>query len=59
MPTLAPESLALLVCPECHGALRPSGESIECLACGRMYPVRDGIPVLVAGEAICSRGTPR
>ncbi len=44
-------TLALLVCPVCHGQLRVLPESVGCAGCGRSYPVRDGIPVLIAGEA--------
>jgi SAM-dependent methyltransferase len=38
---------ALLVCPACHGLLRWSERVAECPACALMYPVEDGIPVLV------------
>ena len=39
-----------LVCPVCFGALRFSEVAVECCACGRNYPVEDGIPVLIAVE---------
>ena len=41
-----------VVCPVCHGALAaiPQG-GVCCGGCGRMYPVRDGLPVLIAAEA--------
>ena len=41
-----------VVCPVCHGALVtiPQG-GVGCGGCGRMYPVRDGLPVLIAAEA--------
>lgn len=43
----------LLVCPECHGALeRQAGEEekLVCAACGRDYPVVNGIPRFVPFE---------
>ncbi len=40
-----------LVCPVCFGELRFSESSVECSACGRSYPVVDGIPVLIAERA--------
>ena len=45
--------LALLACPACRGEIEPlPGESgLECLGCGRIYPVRDGIPVMLVDEA--------
>ena len=53
MARVLAEILTLLVCPACHQPLRllDAPESVVCEACGRAYPVRDGIPVLVAAEA--------
>jgi uncharacterized protein YbaR (Trm112 family) len=28
-----------------------AAEAIDCEGCGRVYPIRDGLPVLIAGEA--------
>ena len=43
--------LDVLVCPvpECRKplALAPDEGSLQCTACGRVYPVRDGIPILL------------
>ncbi len=43
----------MLRCPACHGEVRllDGDEGIECTACGRIYPVRDGIPVMLVEEA--------
>jgi uncharacterized protein YbaR (Trm112 family) len=51
--TLDPRLLEILVCPACHGEVRVlEGETgIACTACGRVYPVRDGIPVMLVDEA--------
>lgn len=38
----------LLACPACLGALREEAETLVCMACGRLYPVVDRIPVLIA-----------
>lgn len=47
------ELLAILVCPVSKARLVPSDseEELLCLASGLAYPVRDGIPVLLADEA--------
>ena len=47
-----PELLEILVCPACRGELRePGPEAIDCDRCGRRYPIRDGIPVMLPEEA--------
>ncbi|MFG3260570.1 Trm112 family protein [Streptomyces sp. NPDC048172] len=45
--------LEILACPACHAPLREEGEELICTgdACGLVYPVRDGIPVLLVDEA--------
>ena len=47
------ELLAILVCPVSKARLVPSEAEDEllCAASGLAYPVRDGIPVLLADEA--------
>lgn len=47
-----PDSLlAIIVCPECRGALDASSEELLCPACRLAYPVVDDIPVLLVDEA--------
>ncbi|MCS7172516.1 MAG: Trm112 family protein [Armatimonadetes bacterium] len=46
-----PELLALLVCPVCRTPVRPEGDCLVCTRCGRRYPVREGIPVMLVEEA--------
>jgi uncharacterized protein YbaR (Trm112 family) len=41
-----------LACPACLGDLRAEEARLVCTACGRAYPVVDGIPVLIAERAI-------
>jgi tRNA(Ile2) C34 agmatinyltransferase TiaS len=40
-----------VVCPACWGELRAEGKALVCAACGRKYPVVDGIPVLIVERA--------
>jgi hypothetical protein len=43
----------VLVCPVCNGALQGDDklQVLCCLPCGLAFPVRDGIPVMLPGEA--------
>jgi uncharacterized protein YbaR (Trm112 family) len=41
----------MLVCPADHAALREDGDRLTCSKCGRRYPVRDTIPVLLVEDA--------
>ena len=45
--------LEILVCPACRGAIAAleAGAGLECRECGRIYPIRDGIPVMLIEEA--------
>jgi uncharacterized protein len=47
--------LDILVCPlgDCRKTLTLSADesSLQCTGCGRIYPVRDGIPILLADQA--------
>jgi uncharacterized protein YbaR (Trm112 family) len=52
--TLAPELLQILVCPKCKGDLEyrtTPPESLVCHACRLVYPVDDGIPIMLIDEA--------
>jgi uncharacterized protein len=44
-----PRLLEELACPACHGALHLilPVPRIECVSCKRLYPLIDGIPVLI------------
>lgn len=48
-PTLA----EVLVCPVDKAELSEDGEAerLDCSECGRRYPVRDGIPIMLVEEA--------
>ena len=45
--------LEIIVCPACRAKLelRADGNGLRCVACRRVYPIRDGIPVLIVEEA--------
>ena len=43
-----------LACPACLGTLKLAPEQVVCASCGRIYPVIDGIPVLIVERAIAS-----
>jgi len=47
--------LDILVCPvpECRKALKLAQDesSLHCTGCGRIYPIRDGIPILLIDQA--------
>ena len=43
--------LEILACPACKTEVRLEGERLVCVQCGRRYPIRDGIPVMLIEEA--------
>ncbi|SDS27634.1 hypothetical protein SAMN04488570_1519 [Nocardioides scoriae] len=50
---LDPRLLDVVVCPACRSSLAADEAASElvCAGCGRAYPVRDDIPVLLVDEA--------
>lgn len=60
---LDPQLMEILACP-CpeHAQLRsgtiadPEADALTCTACGRSFPVTDGIPVLLLDEALPGTG---
>lgn len=46
-----PRLLEQIVCLFCRSGLREEAAGLTCVGCGRVYPVRDGIPVMLAEEA--------
>ena len=49
--------LSILACPACKTAIRLDEDRLVCDRCGRRYPIRDGIPVMLIDEA--EQGEPR
>ena len=49
-----PKLLEILICPDCQERVRELDRErgLECTGCGRIYPVRDGIPVMLIEESI-------
>ncbi|MDD5465290.1 MAG: Trm112 family protein [Candidatus Omnitrophica bacterium] len=45
------ELLDILACPVCKADVKLTGNKIVCRKCGKKYPVRDGIPVMLVDEA--------
>lgn len=52
MSLIDPRLAEILVCPADHGELSENVDRAElvCQACGRVYPVRDGIPIMLLDE---------
>jgi LSD1 subclass zinc finger protein len=49
---VSPDLLEILVCPVCRKPLALRGEeSLKCNECKRVYPIRNGIPILLEHEA--------
>ncbi len=53
--SLPQELLDILVCPVDKAKVRQDGARLICDECGRAYPVRDGIPVMLVDEAESTR----
>jgi uncharacterized protein YbaR (Trm112 family) len=45
------ELLKILACPACKADVFLKGKSLVCSECGRAYPVKEGIPVMLVEEA--------
>lgn len=50
------ELLEILACPACKADIKLEGERIVCTKCGRRYPIRDGIPIMLIDEAEMPEG---
>jgi LSD1 subclass zinc finger protein len=49
----SPELLSMLVCPVCRTPveLTADRQGLRCSTCRLIYPIRDGIPVMIKDEA--------
>ncbi|MFH1023821.1 MAG: Trm112 family protein [Planctomycetota bacterium] len=45
------ELLDILACPLCKTEVKMEGDRLVCVSCGRRYPIRDDIPVMLIDEA--------
>ncbi len=53
-PNITSELLEIMICIECAGKLEEVTEpepALRCVECGLHYPVKDGIPWMLAEEA--------
>ena len=48
---LDPQLLEILACPVCKTQVKEEGDRLVCVHCGRRYPIRDGIPIMLVEEA--------
>ncbi|MDP9319935.1 MAG: Trm112 family protein [Chloroflexota bacterium] len=48
---IAAELLEILACPVDHAPVSDETTHLVCSSCGRRYPVRDGIPVMLVDQA--------
>jgi len=53
--TIPQELLDILVCPVDKAKVHLKNDRLVCEQCGRAYPVRDGIPIMLADEAEMTR----
>jgi len=51
--TIDRELLEILACPECKGEVRlnKNKDGIVCEHCSLVYPIKNGIPVMLVDEA--------
>lgn len=50
-PPVDERLLSILVCPICKRSVDEAGQELVCPECGRRYPIRDGIVVMLPEEA--------
>lgn len=51
-PAVSAELLSILACPSAdHAPLELAGDELVCTSCASRFPIRDGIPVLLADDA--------
>ena len=45
------ELLDILACPLCKTDVRLEADKLVCTKCGRRYPIKDDIPIMLIDEA--------
>jgi uncharacterized protein YbaR (Trm112 family) len=50
--------LAILACPLCKADVKLTADArgLKCVSCHRVFPIRDGIPVMIIDEASVEPG---
>ena len=59
--SLDPQLLEILACPDTHHAPLAhdsQAQTLTCTQCGLVFPIRDGIPVLLLDEATAGPAAP-
>ena len=51
---ISQELLSLLVCVKCKTPVKltTDGQGLRCATCRIVYPIRDGVPVMIRDEAL-------
>lgn len=51
--------LAILACPACDNRpkVRVTDEGIHCDQCGRVYPIENGVPIMLVDRATVAKQT--
>lgn len=51
--SIEPELLKILACPVCKTDIKLTADEqgLKCVKCSRVYPIQDGIPVMLIDEA--------
>jgi len=47
---ISPDLLEILVCPVDKADLRLEGQRLICTVCSRVYPIEDGIPIMLVDD---------
>jgi uncharacterized protein YbaR (Trm112 family) len=52
-PMLNRELLKILCCPKCKGdlAYEEQKQTLTCVKCGKVYPVKNDIPIMLVDDA--------
>jgi hypothetical protein len=53
---ISKELLEILCCPVGQAPLKQEDGTLVCTKCGAVYPIKDGIPILLADEAQLPEG---
>ena len=48
---ISKELLEILACPACKADVKLENDKIICTKCGRRYPIKDDIPIMLVSEA--------
>jgi uncharacterized protein len=53
---ISKELLDILACPACKSDVRLQAQNLVCSKCGRRYPIKDDIPIMLIEEAELPQG---